>query len=169
MLWRNLDSLRPQTSPVIDPKNYSTLNTTGRSSHLVDMRSIEVVETELEDEFKDEMCGYLRGKLRRMMGRKQEDVAVDRYLNSTIDNQDLENTAKSSLGPLDQFYSTFRQPSGLKIEKAVDEAYLHNAKERITRLIERKKENEFHFKELNSTISRKRKYLSENRVKVVRE
>ena len=73
------------------------------------------------------------------------------------------------MGPLDQLYSTFRHPSGVRVEKAVDGAYLHNAKERIARLIERKKENESRFVDLRSTITSRRKYASENRVKVVRE
>ena len=57
----------------------------------------------------------------------------------------------------------------MRVEKAVDGAYLHNAKERIARLIERKKENEIRFVDLRSTITSRRKYASENRVKVVRE
>lgn len=88
-LWGKADSMRPMTSPVVELRNYSTLNSTGRSSQLVDMRGVDAVENELEEEFKGEMCGYLRGKLRRMVGRRQEEVAVDRYLHSTIDNHEM--------------------------------------------------------------------------------
>ena len=62
--------MRPMTSPVVELRNYSTLNSTGRSTQMVDMRGVEAVESELEEEFKGEMCGYLRGKLRRMACRR---------------------------------------------------------------------------------------------------
>jgi len=41
----------------------------------------------------------------------------------------MDSTIKSSIvGPLDHFYSTFRRPSPLKIEKGIEEVYLSNAK-----------------------------------------
>ena len=82
--WGKFSTLRPNTSPLVEPKNLSTLNSTGRSVNLVNLKSIEAVQTELKYEFKEEMCGYLRTKLRRMVGKRQEDIAFNRYLNSTI-------------------------------------------------------------------------------------
>lgn len=77
-----------------------------------------------------------------MVGKRQEDLAYSRYLNNTIENGELENTSHSSMGPLDQFYSTFNQKNKPKIEKGVDGAYVSNAKEHILRLIHRKREQQ---------------------------
>jgi hypothetical protein len=86
------------------------------------------------------MCGYLRKKLRLIVSRRQADVANGRYQHSTIDNCDVDNTTRSSLCPLDQYYSTFRHTTGMRVEKGVEEAYVSVARERVVRLIERKRE-----------------------------
>jgi hypothetical protein len=109
---------------------------------LVNMRTIDAVESELKMEFKDEMSGYLRHKLRHMVGRHQEDLAMTRYLHNTIENGDLENTSHFSIGPLDHFYSTFNQRSRVKVEKGVEGAYVSNAKEQIKRLIHRNRDQQ---------------------------
>ena len=108
------DTFRPFTSSLASPKGYQTLNTTGKSANLMNMRTIEVVENELQSQYKQQMCGYLRKKLRQLVGKRQEDIIFSRYLNSTIESGQLQNINNSSLGPLDQFYSTISQKSRLK-------------------------------------------------------
>jgi len=44
------------------------------------------------------------------------------------------------VGPLDQFYATFSHKSRVHAEKGVEGVYLNNAKEKIVRLIQRKRE-----------------------------
>ena len=108
------DTLRPFTSQLASPKGYETLNTTGKSANLVNMKTIDVVENELQSQYKQQMCGYLRKKLRQLVGKRQEDIIYSRYLNSTIEIGQLQNYNNSSLGPLDHFYSTISQKSRLK-------------------------------------------------------
>lgn len=53
------------------------------------------------------MCGYLKKKLRNLVSKRQEDIAFNRYLQNTIDINEIGNTGYSTIGPLDQLYSTF--------------------------------------------------------------
>lgn len=66
------------------------------------------------------MNGYLRKKLRNLVGKKQEDIACRRYNDETLEQVDPEATINSYVGPLDQFYATFSHPKRLKVEKGVD-------------------------------------------------
>ena len=102
----------------------------------MNLSSIDALENDLETTYKDEMCGYLRRKLKDLVGRRQEDIAQNRYLHSTIDSNSQDN--HSSIGPLDHFYSTFHK-SRLRVQKGVDGAYVSNTKEHILRLIQRKR------------------------------
>jgi hypothetical protein len=66
------------------------------------------------------MSGYLKNKLRRLVEKRKEEIAYSRYLEETI-NDHMDSTIKTStVGPLDHFYSTFRRPTHLKIEKGVE-------------------------------------------------
>lgn len=98
------------------------------------------------------MSVYLRNKLRHLVGKRKEDIACNRDFSQTLQNPELENNSQPTIGPLDQFYSTFRQKNRLKVDKGVDGAYLSNAKERVTRLIHRQREQKLDFKELNLSI-----------------
>ena len=61
------------------------------------------------------MSSYLKVKLRRLVGKRQEDLAYSRYLGSTIDSGDFHNRSNVSQGPIDQFYSAVRGGSRLKV------------------------------------------------------
>ena len=110
----NYSTLRPLSSPMPPPDMQDNFNNSFRSSNLVNMRTIDAVEGQLEGEFKGEMCGYLRKKLRHLVGKRQSDIAYSRYLNSTLESNS-DNLSHVTVGPLDQFYSSFRQKNGLKV------------------------------------------------------
>ena len=64
------------------------MNSTGRSSQFVHIKSISAVEGELEDEYKQEMCGYLRLKLKNMVEKRKKDIVFDKLLNNTLEKTD---------------------------------------------------------------------------------
>jgi len=47
-LFQEEDSYRPMTCNLGTPKGYETLNTTGKSVNLVNMRTIDAVENDLD-------------------------------------------------------------------------------------------------------------------------
>lgn len=135
-----LATLRPHTTALLreDP-----LESTGRSSNWVSIGSVDAVAGQLEEEFKEEMNHYLRRKLKQLVGRKQQTVALDRVPQSP--------SRSERNRPLEKYYSWMEQEGTLE-ESGLEEAYLVNAKERIVRLIERKKQSETTFAELSTSI-----------------
>jgi hypothetical protein len=119
-----------------------TLNTTGRSSNFVNLRSVSAVENELHDRYQEDMSSYLRHKLHKLIEKKQENFIPDVALNATIDTTGHSSRTRQSKPrrPLDYFYTSFNSENKVEPEKGVDEAYLLTAKERIIRLIEMKKQ-----------------------------
>ena len=127
--------LRPMTTPLVQRKQFSTILQSSNNSNLVNMKSIDAVYTELDETYKGQMCGYLKSKLRRLVDKRKQDVVYSRYLDQSIQNERESMIKSSVVGPLNEFYSTFRKNDRLKIEKGVDQIYLSNAKERISRLV----------------------------------
>jgi hypothetical protein len=136
--------LRPHTTPLISRPIHDTLNTTGRSSNFVHLRSVSAVENELQHRYQEDMSSYLRNKLHKIVEKKQEAFIPDVSFSATIDTTDLSarNRHSKHRRPLDYFYTSFNSEGKVEAEKGVDEAYLLTAKERIIRLIEMKKQQE---------------------------
>jgi len=85
----------------------------------MDLKTIDNIEKDLSSEYRDEMGSYLRRKLRNMVGKRQEDVLLHRYLNNTIEIGEL-SSVSHSVAPLDPFSTLFSQQSRAKVGKGVD-------------------------------------------------
>jgi len=70
---------------------------------------------------------------------------------------------------LDQFYSTFRKGSPIKVEKGVDEAYISNAKEHVLRMIHRQREQKDDRKHIDLSIKTRREETYHRRTKSLKD
>lgn len=106
-------ALRPHTSPLITRPINDTLNTTGRSSNFVHLRSVSAVEHELHDRYQEDMSSYLRNKLHKIVERKQENFIPDVAISATIDTTGQSSRTRHSKPrrPLDYFYTSFNGES----------------------------------------------------------
>lgn len=103
---------RPHTTPLICRPVHDPLNTTGRSSNLVHLRSVSAVEDELQHRYHEDMSSYLRNKLHKIVEKRQEAFIPDASLTATIDTDlTTRNRHSRHRRPLDCFYTSFNSES----------------------------------------------------------